>query len=43
MKNAMPSDKPQPKKLEDHEPGATKEEVMIALSKATKPVKKPEE
>ena len=43
VKNIMPSDKPQPKKLEDHEPGATKEEVMTALAKATKPVKKPEQ
>jgi hypothetical protein len=33
----------QPKELEEHEPGATKEEVMVALSKAAKLVKKPEE
>jgi hypothetical protein len=31
-----------PKKLEDHEPGATREEVMVALGQAAKPVKKPE-
>ena len=36
----MPQEKPQPKKLEDHEPGATKEEVMAALGKTAKPVKK---
>ena len=40
--NTMPGDKPQPKKLEDHEPGATKEQVMTTLAKATRPVKKPE-
>ena len=38
----MPKDKPRKKKIEDHDPGATKDEVMAALSKATKPVKKPE-
>ena len=38
----MPKDKPQPKKLESHEPGASREEVMAALGKASKPVKKPE-
>ena len=31
-----------PEKLEDHEPGATREEVMAALGKTAKPVKKPE-
>ena len=29
-----------PKKLEDHDPGATKEQVMAALVKTAKPVKK---
>ena len=38
----MPKDKPQPKKLESHEPGATREEVLVAMEKAAKPVKKPE-
>ena len=38
----MASEKPQPKKLEEQEPGATKEEVMAALGKAAKPVKEPE-
>ena len=31
-----------PTKLEDCEPGASKEEVMTALTKATKPISKPE-
>jgi hypothetical protein len=34
--------KPIRRELEDHEPGAPREEVMAALCKATKPVKKPE-
>ena len=38
----MGHEKPKAKKLEGHEPGATKEEVMAALGKAAKPVKKPE-
>ena len=38
----MPTDKPQPKKLEDHEPGASREEVMAALEKAAKPIRKTE-
>ena len=42
VKNTMPSDKPQPKKLEDHEPGASREDVMTAIEKAAKPIKKPE-
>ena len=33
---------PKRRELEDHEPGAPKEEVMAALGKAAKPVKKPE-
>lgn len=37
----MATEKKAPKKLEDHEPGATREEVMTALGKAAKPVKKP--
>ena len=38
----MPEKKKAPKKLENYEPGTTKEEVMAALGKAAKPVKKPE-
>ena len=38
----MAEKKKAPKKLEDHEPGAPREEVMAALGKAVKPVKKPE-
>ena len=38
----MPKDKPRKKKLEDHEPGATREEVVVAMEKAAKPIKKPE-
>ena len=38
----MGRSKPEPKRLEDHEPGATKKQVMDALAKASKPVKKPE-
>ena len=38
----MAREKPQPKKLEGHEPGASREEVMAALGKVAKPVKKPE-
>ena len=38
----MAEKKKAPKKLEDHDPGATKDEVMAALGKAAKPVKKPE-
>ena len=37
----MAEKKKAPKKLEDHEPGATKDDVMAALGKAAKPVKKP--
>ena len=37
----MPKNKPQPKKLEDHEPGASRDEVMMAMEKAAKPIKKP--
>ena len=33
--------KGEPKRLEDHEPGATKKQVLAALVKAAKPVKKP--
>ena len=33
---------PKVTKLEDYEPGASRDEVMAALSKAAKPVKKPE-
>jgi hypothetical protein len=35
-------EKKAPKELEDHEPGATRDEVMAALGKTAKPVKKPE-
>ena len=38
----MPEKKKPPEKLESYEPGATKEEVMVALSKAAKLVKKSE-
>ena len=34
--------KPGPKRLEDYEPGATRDKVMAALVKAAKPIKKPE-
>ena len=37
----MGYEKPKAKKLEDHEPGAKREEVMAALIKAAKQVKKP--
>ena len=36
----MSEQKKEPKKLEDYEPGATEEQVMAALVKTTKPVKK---
>ena len=35
----MASDAPKPKKLEDHEPGASRAEVIAALKRAVKPVK----
>ena len=38
----MGHEKPKAKKLEDHEPGASLDEVMMAMEKATKPIKKPE-
>ena len=38
----MPKDKPRKKKLEDHKPGASRDEVMMAMEKAAKPIKKPE-
>ena len=31
-----------PKEIEDHQPGATREEVLAALRKTAKPVKKRE-
>ena len=34
-------DKPQPKKLEEHEPGAPREDVMAALDKTAKAIKPP--
>ena len=36
----MSEQKKEPKKLEDYEPGATEEQVMAALVKTAKPVKK---
>ena len=38
----MGNEKPKAKKLEDHEPGASRDEVMMAIQKAAKPIKKPE-
>lgn len=35
----MDDRKAQPKKLEDHEPGASRDEVMAALERAARPVK----
>ena len=32
---------PKQRELEDHEPGATREQVMDALKQSTKPIKKP--
>ena len=37
----MGHEKLKAKKLEEHEPGATREEVMTAMEKAAKPIKKP--
>ena len=34
-------DTPKPKELEDHEPGATQEEIMAALKRAAKPTEEP--
>ena len=36
----MSEQKKEPQKLEDYEPGATEEQVMAALVKTAKPVKK---
>ena len=36
----MSEQKKEPKKLEEYEPGVTKEQVMAALVKTAKPVKK---
>ena len=38
----MGHEKPKAKKLEEHEPGATREGVLAAMEKAAKPIKKPE-
>ena len=38
----MEHEKPKAKKLEDLEPGASRDEVMMAMEKAAKPIKKPE-
>ena len=34
----MPKDKPRKKKLEDHEPGASREEVLTAIEKTAQPI-----
>ncbi len=34
-------EKPEPKNLEDYEPGATQEEIMEALKRTAKPTEKP--
>ena len=38
----MGREKPKAKKIEGHEPGASRDEVMMAMEKAAKPIKKPE-